>query len=156
MEARTGINLDTYTDLLSGGFGQHDYENTMKVKWTNMLESQQNTPFKFYQSIIKILGDAENVIFEKLITEIEKFTANITIMHEDILDHIEGPESRDDKFYYKKSKKNLKNASLLIVGAIILINIAQRLSFLAAITPIITQALLHDAAILDSKVTHYF
>ncbi len=71
-------------------------------------------------------------------------------MHEDILDHIEELDLIDDRFYYKKSKKHLKNAALLIVGAIILINIAQRLSFLATITPIIGVLLLVATVVMSS------
>lgn len=61
----TGRNLDAFADVLSGGFGQHDYDERIKVIWINMKKSKENLPNKFYNVLIEILEEAENVIFEK-------------------------------------------------------------------------------------------
>jgi len=61
----TGRNLDAFADLLSGGFGQHDCDEKIKVVWINMKKSKDNLPDKFYDTIIEILEEAENVEFEK-------------------------------------------------------------------------------------------
>lgn len=61
----TGRNLDAFADILSGGFGEHDYEETIKVEWTNMRKSKEKLPPKLYQNLVRILENTENVIFEK-------------------------------------------------------------------------------------------
>ncbi|MEM8524060.1 MAG: barstar family protein [Bacteroidota bacterium] len=61
----TGRNLSAFSDILEGGFGQHDTEETIKVLWINMSKSRERLPTKFYNALIEILEDAENVVFEK-------------------------------------------------------------------------------------------
>lgn len=61
----TGRNLNAFSDLLRGGFGQHDSEETIKVIWINMGKSKEQLPNKFYEALVGILENAENVVFEK-------------------------------------------------------------------------------------------
>ena len=61
----TGRNLNAFADLLSGGFGQHDYDEEIKVKWTNMKKSREKLPVQFYDALVEILEKTENVVFEK-------------------------------------------------------------------------------------------
>ena len=62
----TGKNLDAFNELLEGGFGQHDEGEIITVKWINMASSREKLSSKLYDSIIEILEESENVIFEKV------------------------------------------------------------------------------------------
>jgi RNAse (barnase) inhibitor barstar len=59
----TGKNLDAFVDLLRGGFGRHDYNEPIVVKWINMKKSEDRLPNNLYKSLIEIFEDAENVTF---------------------------------------------------------------------------------------------
>ena len=61
----TGRNLDAFADILSGGFGQHDYGEKIKVIWINIKKSEERLPSKFYNALIEILEETENVSFER-------------------------------------------------------------------------------------------
>ena len=61
----TGRNLSAFTDILRGGFGQHDCDEQIKVIWTNMEKSRERLPSNFYNALVEILENTENVIFEK-------------------------------------------------------------------------------------------
>jgi RNAse (barnase) inhibitor barstar len=62
----TGRNLDAFSELLEGGFGQHGFGEKIIIKWINMAKSKENLSIEFYDSLIKIISEAENVIFERI------------------------------------------------------------------------------------------
>lgn len=62
---RTGQNLDVFSELLEGGFGQYGFGEVIKVRWINMVKSKENFSNKFYDSLITVISEAENVIFEQ-------------------------------------------------------------------------------------------
>jgi RNAse (barnase) inhibitor barstar len=39
---KIGRNLNAFNDVLRGGFGIHDYENSLVIKWSNSNKSQMN------------------------------------------------------------------------------------------------------------------
>jgi RNAse (barnase) inhibitor barstar len=39
---KIGRNLDAYNDILRGGFGVHEYEEPMKMKWIHSDKSRRN------------------------------------------------------------------------------------------------------------------
>jgi RNAse (barnase) inhibitor barstar len=46
LDWQTGHNLDAFNDLLRGGFGVHEYEESMKITWTNSLKSKNDLGFE--------------------------------------------------------------------------------------------------------------
>jgi len=48
-----GRNLNAYNDVLTGGFGVHDYEEHIKIRWTNSDKSKKDLG-KLFDSIIEI------------------------------------------------------------------------------------------------------
>ena len=62
---KVGRNLDAFTDILRGGFGQHKYGNLVNIKWINMRSSRERLPTKLYNGLIEIMEEAENVIFDR-------------------------------------------------------------------------------------------
>lgn len=68
-------------------------------------------------------------------------------MNQDILDEV---ELIDSKAYYNESKKNLKHASILILGAILLILISTRTKFLIEIISLIGAILLLVAVVISA------
>jgi RNAse (barnase) inhibitor barstar len=42
LDWKIGRNLDAYNDILRGGFGVHDYEEPIKIKWINSGQSKKN------------------------------------------------------------------------------------------------------------------
>lgn len=61
----TGRNLDAFTELLEGGFGEHDYKEEIIVEWINMNKSRERLTEHFYNSLVDILENTENVTFIK-------------------------------------------------------------------------------------------
>jgi len=57
LDWKIGRNLDAYNDILSGGFGVHDYEEPIKIKWINSGRSKKNLgheeTIKFLEEKIK-------------------------------------------------------------------------------------------------------
>lgn len=62
---KIGRNLNAFADILRGGFGMHDYGERIIVKWFNMKKSREVLPAYFYNYLVEILEEAENVVFER-------------------------------------------------------------------------------------------
>jgi RNAse (barnase) inhibitor barstar len=42
LDWRIGRNLDAFNDVLSGGFGVHEYEEFIRIKWVNAEKSKKD------------------------------------------------------------------------------------------------------------------
>lgn len=65
LDWETGRNLDAFDDLLRGGFGQHEYEEIIRVTWINFSKSRERLPNKFFEDLNDILEKSEYVTLEK-------------------------------------------------------------------------------------------
>lgn len=45
LDWQTGHNLNAFNDILRGGFGVHEYEEPIKIIWTNSLKSKNDLGF---------------------------------------------------------------------------------------------------------------
>ena len=69
LDWKTGHNLDAFNDLLSGGFGVHEYGETLHIKWINFAESRQdfgyNSTKDYYQGILEKCHSTNRYYVEK-------------------------------------------------------------------------------------------
>lgn len=57
---KTGHNLNAYNDLLRGGFGRHEYEEPITIKWLNYKKSKRELGADFILTVIEITVDCNN------------------------------------------------------------------------------------------------
>jgi len=57
---RIGRNLNAYNDVLVGGFGVHDYEEPIKIRWTNSDKSKEHLG-RLFDTIIEITVGHEHI-----------------------------------------------------------------------------------------------
>ena len=63
LNAKTGRNLDAFNDLLRGGFGVYDYEEPVKLIWTNFSKSKQTLGQKLIDKLVEIITDHSHIEF---------------------------------------------------------------------------------------------
>lgn len=61
LDWRIGRNLDAYNDILRGGFGIHDYEEPIKIKWINSGLSKKNLGQALFDVIVQITRAHEHI-----------------------------------------------------------------------------------------------
>lgn len=57
---KTGHNLNAFNDLLRGGFGMHDYEEAILIKWINYEKSKKDLGIENILLILEIILDCNN------------------------------------------------------------------------------------------------
>ena len=57
---KTGHNLDAYNDLLRGGFGVHEYEEPIVLRWINYKKSKRELGDDLILTILEITLDFNN------------------------------------------------------------------------------------------------
>ena len=62
---KIGRNLDAFDDILEGGFGKHDYDEKIIVRWMNYRKSEEYLDSRFLNPVVEILTEKENVEFER-------------------------------------------------------------------------------------------
>ncbi len=60
---KTGHNLSAFNDLLWGGFGVHEYEESIKLIWVNFSNSKKRLGEEFINNLIDIISDHEHIEF---------------------------------------------------------------------------------------------
>lgn len=60
LDWKTGHNLDAYNDLLRGGFGAHEYEEPIVLKWLNYEKSKRELGDKLILRILEITLDCNH------------------------------------------------------------------------------------------------
>jgi RNAse (barnase) inhibitor barstar len=53
LDWKIGRNLDAFNDVLTGGFGVHDYEEPIRIKWINSVKSKKDLG-QLFDTIIDI------------------------------------------------------------------------------------------------------
>lgn len=57
LDWQVGHGLDAFNDLLRGGFGMHEYEEPLHIKWVNFAKSRQdlgyNETSEYYRKVLK-------------------------------------------------------------------------------------------------------
>lgn len=64
LDWQTGHNLDSFNDLLYGGFGVYEYAASVKIVWTKFSKSRRKLGDKFIDTILKIIADHNHIEFE--------------------------------------------------------------------------------------------
>ncbi|MBR3764099.1 MAG: barstar family protein [Clostridia bacterium] len=57
---RTGHNLDALNDLLRGGFGVHEYEEPITIRWINYKESKKNLGNLMVLKLLEVMLDCND------------------------------------------------------------------------------------------------
>ncbi len=64
LDWQTGHNLNAFNDLLMGGFGVFEYEEPIKLIWTDFSNCKQRLGDKLTTILIEIIQSHEHVEFE--------------------------------------------------------------------------------------------
>lgn len=62
---KIGRNLNAFQDVLYGGFGMHDCDEHIIIKWKNLAKSREQLDSKFLNAVLEILETTEEVTFHK-------------------------------------------------------------------------------------------
>ncbi len=62
---KTGRSLDAFEDILFGGFGMHETDEKIIVKWINFKKSEERLKPDFLECIVDIIESNERVYFYK-------------------------------------------------------------------------------------------
>lgn len=62
---KTGHNSDAFNDLLRGGFGVHEYEEPIKLIWTNFSKSENALGKDIILHISEIIAEHDHIEFER-------------------------------------------------------------------------------------------
>jgi len=60
LDWETGHNLDALNDLLSGGFGVHEYGEELKIKWLHYEKSKRELGEEKFLAILEVFLDCDN------------------------------------------------------------------------------------------------
>lgn len=63
---KTGHNLDAFNDLLRGGFGVYEYEEPVKLTWTNFSNSKATLGQELIDILVAIITDHDHIEFTKV------------------------------------------------------------------------------------------
>ena len=61
LEWQTGHNLNAFNDLLSGGFGVYEYEEPIKLVWTNFSNSRKTLGQEVLDTLVEIIADHDHI-----------------------------------------------------------------------------------------------
>lgn len=96
LDFKTGHNLNAFSDILTGGFGVHEYEESIKVIWSNAQKSEINfgwdATIEFLNNKIKTCHSSDIDVVKEDIKRAEKHLGdtlyhclvNIILTHEHI------------------------------------------------------------------------
>ena len=62
---QTGHNLNAFNDLLRGGFGIYEYEEPVKIIWTEFSKSKRFLGEKLIETLLEIISEHNHIEFEK-------------------------------------------------------------------------------------------
>ena len=64
LDWKTGHNLNAFNDLLRGGFGVHEYEESVKIIWKYFSESKKVLENNLIEKIVEIIFEHKHIKFE--------------------------------------------------------------------------------------------
>ncbi len=62
---RIGRNLNAFRDVMSGGFGMHDCDEHIIIKWKNLAKSRKRLEGWFLEAVLEFLETEEDITFQK-------------------------------------------------------------------------------------------
>lgn len=62
---KVGRNLNAFRDILYGGFGMHDCDEHIVIKWKNLSKSKELLEPRFLTEVLNILETSSKVTFHK-------------------------------------------------------------------------------------------
>lgn len=72
---KTGHNMNAFNDLLRGGFGAHEYGESIHIKWIHFAKSRQDLGYDatkiYYQEILKKCHPSNRENIEKKLQEVK-------------------------------------------------------------------------------------
>ena len=75
LEWKTGHNMNAFNDLLRGGFGAHEYGESIHIKWIHFAKSRQDLGYDatkiYYQEILKKCHPSNRENIEKKLQEVK-------------------------------------------------------------------------------------
>jgi RNAse (barnase) inhibitor barstar len=63
LDWQTGHNLNAFNDLLRGGFGVYEYEEPVKLIWTNFSHSTKTLGQELIDTLVEIITDHDHIEF---------------------------------------------------------------------------------------------
>ena len=60
LQWKTGHNLNAFNDLLRGGFGVHEYEEPIIIRWVNFEKSKKTLGDEMVLILLEIMLDCDN------------------------------------------------------------------------------------------------
>lgn len=63
LDWKTGHNLDAFNDLLRGGFGVYEYDEPVKLIWTNFSNSTKTLGQELINTLVEIITDHDHIEF---------------------------------------------------------------------------------------------
>ena len=63
LDWKTGHNLNAFNDLLRGGFGVYEYEEPVKLVWTNFSKSRKVLGQELTDIIVEIITEHNHIEF---------------------------------------------------------------------------------------------
>ena len=60
LQWKTGRNLNAFHDLLRGGFGVHEYNEPITIKWINYSKSKKDLGDETVLTLLEIMLDCDN------------------------------------------------------------------------------------------------
>lgn len=63
---KIGQNLNAFNDLLRGGFGVFEYEESVKIIWINFLKSKQTLGVEMTDTLLGIIAEHGHIEFSKI------------------------------------------------------------------------------------------
>jgi membrane associated rhomboid family serine protease/RNAse (barnase) inhibitor barstar len=61
---KTGHNLDSFNDLLRGGFGVYDYHEPIELVWKNFEKSKNDLGMETINTIVKVIDEHDHINFQ--------------------------------------------------------------------------------------------
>ena len=76
LDWKTGHNMNAFNDLLSGGFGVHEYGEPLHIEWINFAKSRQDLGYhatkNYYQELLKKCHPSSRENVESRLQEVEE------------------------------------------------------------------------------------
>jgi len=66
LDWKTGHNLNAFNDLLCGGFGVFEYDETVKIIWNNFSKSKQALGQEMTDTLLRIIKEHGHIEFTKV------------------------------------------------------------------------------------------
>lgn len=66
LEFKTGHNLNAFNDLLRGGFGVFEYDESIKLVWKDFSKSRESLGGKMTDILVEIITSHDHIEFVKL------------------------------------------------------------------------------------------